>query len=125
MEERPKRKPNKWGQTDWRSNPSEVQTALRGVMALRRRDRARQTSRDSTPTEHQVSQTLLHLSSSLTSLKTFTNSPLGLCKKRIIKACSAHLPEKQNTKCDKEISKQAGDGMLSHRRGHKPQLALC
>ena len=44
MRDRQRRKPNKWGEVDWRSNPSEVQTAPRGAMALRRRDRARRTS---------------------------------------------------------------------------------
>lgn len=67
------RKNNKWGEVDWSSNPSEVQTALRGVMALRRRDQARRTSRDSTPTEHPVK----HCPTPLTSLKTFTNTPVG------------------------------------------------
>lgn len=67
------RKNNKWGEVDWSSNPSEVQTALRGVMALRRREQARRTSRDSTPTEHPVK----HCPTPLTSLKTFTNTPVG------------------------------------------------
>lgn len=44
MKDRQRRNPNKWGEEDLRSNPSEVQTALRGAMALRRRDQARQTS---------------------------------------------------------------------------------
>lgn len=39
-----RRKPNKWGEVDWRSNPSDAQTALKGAMALRRRDQARRTS---------------------------------------------------------------------------------
>lgn len=44
MKDRQRRNPNKWGEEDLRSNPSEVQTALRGAMALRRRDQARRTS---------------------------------------------------------------------------------
>lgn len=45
MKDRQRRNPNKQGgEEDWRSNPSEVQTALRRAMALRRRDQARRTS---------------------------------------------------------------------------------
>lgn len=43
--DRQRRKPNKWGEADRRSNPSDAQTALKGATALRRRrDQARRTS---------------------------------------------------------------------------------
>lgn len=41
MKDRQRRNPNKRGEEDFRSNPCEVQTALRGAMALRRREQAR------------------------------------------------------------------------------------
>lgn len=77
VKDRRGQKLNEWGEVDWRSNSSEVQTAPRGAMVLRRRDQARRTSQDSIPTEHLACQALLHHSSSLTSLKTCTNTPPG------------------------------------------------
>lgn len=127
---------NKWGEVDWRSNPCEVQTAPRGAMALRRRDQARRTSQDSVPTEHLACQALPHLSSSLTGLKTFTNTPPGPAQGYNTPLSSRPLPifavflpislsrEAEKTKCDKQIWR-AGDGMLSCHHGHKPPLPLC